>query len=128
MKGILADTSVIIDYLAGKSSEAANTLLESHKVSISILTHYEVCKYMLRVGEKNPLQVVSERLSKFEALPLSIEICERAAKISHSTGMPAADALIYATGILSSLKVAASEEHFEGMPDVIYFGPKKKRK
>ena len=112
MKEILVDTSLLIDFLQGITSQDTDNFLESNTVSISIITYFEACKFYFKTGRTKDWWITNQRLKAFKTWNLTHEICEEAVKLSVSTDMPAADAIIYATARSNGLKLATSHSLF----------------
>lgn len=125
MKEILADTSVIIDYLEDNTSKEADDWLESRPVIISIVTYYEVCRFFLQIGKPKEMEEVKNRLKNFEIKGLTMEICEEAARISNSNRFSIADSVICATAKVQGVRLLTSDSDLKGMKDVVFLHPKK---
>ncbi|MFH0971773.1 MAG: PIN domain-containing protein [Candidatus Micrarchaeota archaeon] len=125
MREILADSSVMVDFLQGSLNTAEKDLLNNSLVSISILTYLEVSEFFYKTGKVKDLEFLKQRLKSFETFPITYEICDEAAKIHHSGKMSLADAIILATARIHNLKVVTSDSDMKGMPEVIFLKAKK---
>lgn len=125
MNEILADTSVLIDFFQGISSEEAKRILNASEIAISILTYLEVCRFCYKTGKTSLLEVYQQRLKSFRILGITTSICDDAARISHTRRMSMADAVIYATARENGLRLATSDSDLKGLEGVIFLKPKK---
>ena len=125
MNEILADTSVLIDFFQGKSTDEAKRILNASEVAISILTYLEVCRFCYKTGKTNLLGVYQQRLKSFRIFGISTGVCEEAARTAHSRRLSMADAVIYATAKENGLKLATSDSDFKGMEGIVFLKPKK---
>ena len=121
----MVDTSVLIDVLQGKTTPEAEETLSRASTSISILSYYEVCKFVFRTGKAKELAAIKQQMNSFQILGITTAICEEAAHAAYSKTLSMADAVIYATARQNDLKLATSDSDLKGMDGVIFLKPKK---
>ncbi len=124
MFGTLIDSTVIINHLQRKSTEEAKDLLESSNAKISIITYLEVSNFMHKTGKTEKLEEAKQLLKSFEIIPLTLETCDLASKISHSNKMSLTDAIIYATAKLNKLRLATADSDFIGKENETFLKPR----
>lgn len=109
MKGILVDTSIIIDFLRQKDkSKTIQIKLEQSQIPlhVSIITHTE-CFSGKSIWEKTEaFQALKSLFSDIKILPLEEEISEKAGQIRAKYNKNIADAIIAATSIIHDLDLA----------------------
>ncbi len=119
----LVDTCGWLEYLAGtknaKNFESA--ILDTKNLIVPTIVLYEVFKKItLDYNEDIALEVIAE-LKQGQVIEINETISIYAAKLSLEKKLPMADALIYATALLHSATIYTQDNHFEGLPSVIYF-------
>ncbi len=117
---ILVDTSVLIDYLKGGTTEDTDGVLASNRTAISIITYFEILKYLHKTKHGHEFEFIKQSIQQYETKPLSAAICESGAKLAHTYGLGVADALIYATAVENGLELVTSDTDLKGKPGVIY--------
>ncbi len=120
MTGILADTSVLLDYLRGATLPSTDALLESEESAMSLITYFEALRYLHKTVRGADFQFASQRLLQFTQVTLSPSICEMAARFAHERGLSTADALIYATARQRGLTLVTSDSDLKGLPGVTF--------
>ncbi len=120
MTELLVDSSVLIDFFTDELAGETEMLLRSKQSCISIVSHFEVYKYMLKIGKTKEIYFVGDKLESFETLEMTPAICREAAKISHSAGLSTADSLIYATARVNNLHLVTRDNDLKGKPGVIF--------
>lgn len=109
MKGILIDTSVIIDYLRQKDKSQTLQLKLEHgrlPLYISIITHTECFSGKSIWEEKEAFKALKLFFSDIKILPLEEKISEKAGEIRAKFSGNISDAIIAATAIIHELKLA----------------------
>ncbi|MBI5036912.1 PIN domain-containing protein [Candidatus Micrarchaeota archaeon] len=124
MTEILVDTSVIISYLKGNTTESTDRILASNENVISLITYFEVLKFLYKTRQGHELEFFKQKIQQYDTRPLNPKICETAAKLVHTHGLCTADALIYATAIENGIGLITSDTDLKGKPGVIYAKPK----
>ena len=124
MTGILADTSVLIDYLKDLTLPTTDALLESGETAISLMTYFEALRYFHKRLTGAEFEFLSQRILQFNQMDLTPAVCELAARLGHSRGLSTADALIYATAQTHGLTLVTSDSDLKGFPGVMFVKPK----
>lgn len=109
MKGILVDTSIIIDYLRQKNkNNTAQIKLEKSLIPlyISIIVHTECYSGKDIWKDKNAMRALKLFFADIIILPLEQEISEKAGEIRAKYGTNLGDAVIASTAITHNLKLA----------------------
>ena len=124
MTEILADTSILIDYLEDKLAAASEEALANTLPAISIITYFEIHKFFLKVGRASDWQQAKKKLESYAIIELNMAICDEAARCAMAYNLSMADSLIYASAKLHKLKLATSDKDHKNLPEVIYLKPK----
>lgn len=122
MRGILLDTSIIIDFLRqeDKSGTALYAFSEKgYELYASIVTHTELYSGT-GVWEKPTAKLELETIfTGINLVPLTEEISKEAGKIKASFGTDLIDAIIAATAFNKGLTLATlNKKHFQKVPDL----------
>ncbi|MBI4361251.1 PIN domain-containing protein [Candidatus Micrarchaeota archaeon] len=127
MTVILIDTSTLIRFYKNELDEKTEGALRKGISGISIMTYFEIIRWLLKVHRANERPYFIQRMQEtFDIIPLSLAICEHAAQIAHSDSFSTADALIYATALENGIKLMTSDTDLKGKPGVI-FAPRRNR-
>lgn len=122
MKGILVDTSIIIDFLRQKDkSKTIQIKLEKSEAPlyISIITHTECFSGKSIWERKEALKALKLFFADINILPLEEKISEKAGKIRAEYNLNMPDAIIASTGITHNLKLATLNiKDFEKIQDI----------
>lgn len=115
----LIDSSVWVEYLFnGKFTEIIDT---EAILLLSTLSLFEIEKKLRK--EKIDLLKINKSMDfiqqKSLLIPLSAEIAKKAVEVSLTDGLPAIDALIYATAVISHAQLVTADNDFRGLSDVI---------
>ena len=95
-------------------NEKAIEVWKSGHLAVPVLVIYELQKHLLKRESKKWKELVREIKRATLVVPLVEEIAERAAHISHDTGIPAMDALILASLLHVGCKtIYTTDRHFE---------------
>lgn len=115
----VVDSSAWLEYLAD-TAEAAHfeaALEDTGNLIVPVITIYEVFKKLLRErGENDALQVASQ-MQNGTVVDLTPSLALEAAR--HR--LPLADSIIYATATRFGATLWTQDDHFEGLPNVMYF-------
>ncbi len=104
MPDVLVDTDVFIDHLRG----AAELRPGRHRLHYSVITRGEL--FAGATGTDLAVRV----LAPFREVPVDRAIAERAGRLRRESGLRLPDALIAATALERSLRLATrNEQHFE---------------
>jgi toxin FitB len=118
----VVDSSGWVEFLGGgPKADAFGKYLENPAaVLLPSTVVYEVYKKMLR--EQN--QILAERFLSHalgfneREIPLDTSLAASAARVSLTTSLPMADAIIYATAQAHHAELITSDAHFSGLPGV----------
>ena len=118
----VVDSSGWVEFLGGgPKADAFGKYLENPEaVLLPSIVVYELYKKML--CEQN--QILAERFLSHafgfhdRELPLDIALAASAARVSITTSLPMADAIIYATAQAHRAELITSDAHFSGLPGV----------
>jgi toxin FitB len=121
-KRLVVDSSGWVEYLGnGPKAEAFAQFFEgSGTMFVPTIIVYEVFKKILKergpsLAERFLLQV---RQLVDSVIELDAELAVRAAQLSLETGLPMADAIIYATANAYGAELITSDAHFSGLAGV----------
>ena len=109
MKGILVDTSIIIDFLRQKDkSKTIQIKLEQSGIPlhVSIITHTECFAGKSIWEKKGALQTLKSLFSDIKILPLEEGLSVKAGEIRAKYGSNISDAIIASTAISHNLELA----------------------
>lgn len=112
MSDLLADTSVIIDFLRAKSKKATllYSLAKNYKLNVSIITHTELYAGK-SVWEKPMARKELETLfSGIKILPLTQNVSRNAGRLRVKRGMNLFDAIVAATAISNKVELTTLNE------------------
>lgn len=112
LKLVGADTGFF--YCLKDGDQTAQEVLQDCDIVVSILTVFELRRAALK-GNKPAWYQAQKFLEKFATImDVNKEVAEKAAKISHGTGMPAIDSLILASLLTAGCKhIYTTDSHFE---------------
>jgi len=97
---------------------------------VSVIVAFELKRLSLKSGnivDPDAYSVLEQSLpSLFEIIPLDLELALEAALVSHGTGLPTADAIIYTTYKKAGCKIVYTvDSHFkrvsQGVPQIVIF-------
>ncbi|MCX5859876.1 MAG: type II toxin-antitoxin system VapC family toxin [Proteobacteria bacterium] len=124
---ILVDSFGWIEYfldgpLAGRY---AKYLEKPAQVLTPAVVIYEVYKKIKRErGERGALEAVAQ-MRNTRIVSFSERIALSAADFSLQSGLPMADAMVYATAMSEGCQIVSSDPHFKNLPGVIFLaGPR----
>lgn len=122
----VVDTCGWIEWLTdGILAEKFSPYLDSlGELYVPTSIQFELYKWVKReASEEQALEVIA-LTEQGVVTPLDTAISLAAAEFSARYKLSFADAIIYATAQQMSVKLVTSDDHFEGLPDVIYFSKK----
>lgn len=120
---ILVDTCGWIEWLIdGPFSEQYQPCFKQvESILVPTSVQYELYKWVTR---KKGIQQALEAIALTEqgtVIPLSTSIALSAADFSAKHKLSFADAIIYSTAQFYKAVLMTSDEHFKGLPEVVYF-------
>lgn len=120
---VVVDTCGWIEWLTeGElASEFQPWLIKPESLLVPSSVQFELYKWVKRErGESLALEVVGWT-EQARVLPLDTNIALLAADMALQHRLSFADAIIYASACRHNAKLVTSDDHFEGLPGVIYF-------
>jgi predicted nucleic acid-binding protein len=124
---VLVDTCGWIEWLTdGPLAELFKPYLDNPAgLVVPTSLQFELYKWAKREkGEQNALEAAA-LTNQGKIVPLNTALALLAADLALAHGLSFADAIIYATARQCQATLVTADDHFEGLPDVIYF-PKRK--
>ena len=121
MRKSLLDTSILITFLRGEENVVAKVeayLEEFEKLSLSVLTHYEILRGLKYIRNEKKLRDFEELMDESEIITLDSEIIDKASGIyadlrRRGELIEDADTLIAASCLVKGMVlVTDNEEHF----------------
>jgi predicted nucleic acid-binding protein len=121
MRSVLLDTDIFSEFLRGNSSviQQVNKYLETHdKISLSIITYYEVLNGLFYKDAKSQLKRFDEFISLNDVLQLTMSATRKAAEIfaelrKKGTPIGHTDCLIAGIALSNDLELATNNtNHF----------------
>ena len=122
MKKSLLDTSILIAFLRGESrvvNRVEEYLKKFDRLSLSIITYYEILRGLKYLGNKRKLKEFEELMDKCEIVLLDRDIVKKASEIyaelkKKGELIEDADILIAATCIIKGyILITDNEKHFK---------------
>jgi predicted nucleic acid-binding protein len=126
---ILVDTCGWIEWLAdGILADAFQPHLENAEALIvPTVVQFELYKWLERNrGEEAAMKAIA-RTTRARVADLDTSTALLAAELSRDHGLSVADAVIYASARKHKVELVTSDDHFEGLPGVIYFSKREER-
>jgi len=121
-KRYIVDSSGWIEYLGdGLKAEAFARFFEKEEaLLLPTIIVYEVFKKLLKErGTSLAEQFFAQaRQLADSTIVLDTDLAVQAARLSSETGLPMADAIIYATAHAAQAELITSDAHFSGLPGV----------
>ncbi len=120
---ILVDTCGWIEWLINGqlSNQYEPYFRQIDSMIMPTSVQFELYKWVARKkGVQQALEVIG-LTEQAEVIPLSTAIALSAADFSAEHKLSFADAIIYATAHFHSAELITSDDHFKGLPEVIYY-------
>jgi predicted nucleic acid-binding protein len=117
----VVDTSVWIEWLIDSSlkQEIAKIFPDAAQCVVPTIVQLELYKWLLReMSEVEADQVISFTLT-CKVVTLDTKIALQAAELHRQYKLATADAIVYATALVSNADLITCDAHFEGLPDVV---------
>lgn len=121
-KRTIVDSSGWVEYLGNgpKAGAYARFFEKENALLLPTIIVYEVFKKILRergISLAEEFSAQARQLSE-NTVVLDTDLALRAAKLSVESGLPMADAIIYATAQSLQAELVTSDAHFSGLPGV----------
>lgn len=123
---IIVDTCGWIEWLTDDvlCDKYAPYFAQMELVIVPTSIQFELYKWVSRVKNKQLALEAVALTKQGQILPLSTSIALLAADVSAEYKLSFADAIIYASAQISKAILITSDDHFEGLPNVVYFSKK----
>lgn len=121
---IVLDTGAWIAWFADEpiASVVEPYVKRLEEVIVPTLVEFEVHRWALRHTDENRAAAYAALLRRGRSVPVDGPLALEAAVLSVRHGLPACDALIYATAILSGAKLLTTDADLDGLPGVEFHG------
>lgn len=123
MKAICLDTSGWIEIAEGgpNSKAFAEALHPSESILSSVISLYEISKYLTREAGETDAQELLAFIRNYPVIAVTEDLALYAADLSTVHQLAMADALIYATALSQNAALWTQDVDFKGLPNVRYF-------
>ena len=123
MKAICLDSSGWIELAEGgpNAKAFAEALQPSQSLFSSVISLYEVSKYVTREAGEADAQEVLAFIRNYPVIAVADDLALHAAELSALHQLAMADALIYATTLAHNATLWTKDIDFKDLPDVRYF-------
>ncbi len=123
---ILVDTCGWIEWLTDGvlADEFAPYLSDLHNLIVPTSIQYELHKWICRERDEVLAMEVIALTQQANVVPLTESLALLASELSQKYKLSFADSIIYATAQQEKVKLITADDHFESLPDVIYFAKK----
>lgn len=120
---ILVDTCGWIEWLTEGAlvNSFASFMKDPAQLLVPTTVQYELYKWVKRESDENTALETIALADDSLVVPLSTDIALVAADLTLSHRLAFADAVIYASARKHNVELVTSDDHFEGLPGVIYF-------
>lgn len=99
-------------------------MLDAESIIVPTSVQFELYKWAYRIkGKQSALEAIA-LTEQGRVIPLSTSIALLAADLAAQYTLSFADAIIYATAQNEAVELITSDDHFEGLPEVMYFAKK----
>lgn len=123
----VVDTSAWIEWLIDSTlgKKVGKAFPEKLNCVVPTIVQLELSKWLIReIGEDQADQVIAYTL-KCLVVPLDTRIALLAADLHREHKLATADAIVYATARQHGAELLTCDSHFEGLPDIVFFGKSK---
>jgi predicted nucleic acid-binding protein len=116
----VVDTSAWIEWLVDGHlrSEIAPFMPARENCVVPTIVQLELSKWLMRERGEEETDVVIAYTQKCQIWPLDTSIALRAAELHRQYKLATADAIVYASALLSGAQLLTCDAHFEGLPNV----------
>jgi toxin FitB len=123
MKAICLDSSGWIEIAEdGPNAKAfAEALQPLQSLFSSVISLYEVSKYVTREAGETDAQEVLAFIRNYPVIAITEDLALYAADLSAIHQLAMADALIYATALANNATLWTQDVDFKGLPNIRYF-------
>jgi toxin FitB len=116
----VVDTSAWIEWLVDGQlrSELAPFMPARERCVVPTIVQLELSKWLMRERGEEETDVVIAYTQKCQIWPLDTATALRAAELHREYKLATADAIVYASALLSGAKLLTCDAHFESLPSV----------
>jgi toxin FitB len=116
----VVDTSAWIEWLVDGPlrSELAAFMPARERCVVPTIVQLELSKWLVRERGEDEADVVIAYTQKCQIWPLDTTTALRAAELHREYKLATADAIVYASALLSGAQLLTCDAHFEGLPQV----------
>jgi toxin FitB len=116
----VVDTSAWIEWLVDGQlrSEIAPFMPARERCVVPTIVQLELSKWLMRERGEEETDVVIAYTQKCQIWPLDTATALRAAEIHREYKLATADAIVYASALLSGAQLLTCDAHFESLPNV----------
>ncbi len=120
---VLVDTCGWIEWLVdgGLADRFSPYLLEPWEVVVPTAVQFELYKWAKRERDEATALEIVGLTEQCRVVPLHTNIALLAGDLALAHKLSFADALIYATARQCDSELVTTDDHFEGLPDVLFF-------
>ena len=116
----VVDTSAWIEWLVDGQlrSEIAPFMPARERCVVPTIVQLELSKWLMRERGEEETDVVIAYTQKCHIWPLDTATALRAAELHREYKLATADAIVYASALLSGAQLLTCDAHFQNLPDV----------
>ncbi len=116
----VVDTSAWIEWLIDGQlrSEIAPFMPARERCVVPTIVQLELSKWLMRERGEEETDVVIAYTQKCQIWPLDTATALRAAELHRNYKLATADAIVYASALLSGAQLLTCDAHFESLPNV----------
>jgi toxin FitB len=116
----VVDTSAWIEWLQDGAvrNELIAYMPKRENCVVPTIVQLELSKWLMRHRSEEDSDVMIAYTQKCQIWPLDTATALRAAELHREYKLATADAIVYASALLSGAKLLTCDAHFEGLPDV----------
>ena len=116
----VVDTSAWIEWLVDGAarSELAVFMPERKSCVVPTMVQFELSKWLVRERGEDEADAMIAYTQKCQVWPLDTATALRAAELARQYKLATADAIVYASALLSGAQLLTCDAHFEGLPQV----------
>jgi predicted nucleic acid-binding protein len=116
----VVDTSAWIEWLVDGQlrSEIAPFMPARERCVVPTIVQLELSKWLMRERGEEETDVVIAYTQKCQIWPLDTATALRAAELHRDYKLATADAIVYASALLSGAQLLTCDAHFESLPNV----------
>jgi toxin FitB len=116
----VVDTSAWVEWLVDGAlrAELAPLMPAREDCVVPTIVQLELSKWLMRERGEDEVDAVIAYTQKCQVWPLDTSTALKAAELHREYKLATADAIVYASALLSGAKLLTCDAHFEGLPHV----------